>query len=179
MGILYYFLATPYPFQITLITAKIFSIIILTIIIPAIFLFTVSKLKFVPNQKRVYLLTLIIILLVVNRQIITKEFFEIYSFYNGLVIAYMITLLLGYIRLNLSLRIISLSSFLVFITAISFLYQTPAVISISVAIALLGCLGTASLILTDQRSKELLIGIVVGLLSQGGILTVALMHYKI
>lgn len=173
-GTVSYFLVTPKYSTIELKSGNILPIFILTIIIPILSFFILKNIGVVnsvflikPKERRYPLIINLILLLMILLKVIPDNYtIELYFFFLGLIAATSTCLFLLFIRFKTSLHMMSMGSLLMFLIALSFHFERNIVVAISFMLFASGVVATARLYLKAHTRAELLIGFLVGVMSQ-------------
>lgn len=173
-GTVSYFLITPKYSTIELKSGNILPIFILTIIIPILSFFILKNIGVVssvfltkPEERRYPLMINLILLLMILLKVIPDNYtIELYFFFLGLIAATSTCLLLLVLRFKTSLHMMGMGSILMFLIALSFHFERNIVIAISFMVFASGMVATARLFLKAHSRAELLIGFLVGIMSQ-------------
>lgn len=173
-GTMSYFLITPKYTTIELKSGNILPIFILTIIIPILSFFILKNIGVVssvfltkPEERRYPLMINLILLLMILLKVIPENYtIELYFFFLGLIAATSTCLLLLFIRFKASLHMVAMGTILMFLIALSFHFERNIVIAISSMVFASGVVATARLYLKAHSRAELLIGFLIGIMSQ-------------
>jgi len=173
-GTVSYFLITPKYTTIELKSGNILPIFILTIIIPILSFFILKNIGVVssvfltkPEERRYPLIINLILLLMILLKVIPDNYtIELYFFFLGLIASTSTCLLLLLIRFKTSLHMMGMGSILMFLIALSFHFERNIIIAISFMVFASGVVATARLFLKAHSRAELLIGFLVGIMSQ-------------
>ena len=173
-GAVSYFLITPKYTPIELKSGNILPIFILTIIIPILSFFILKNIGVVssvfltkPEERRYPLMINLVLLLMILLKVIPDNYtIELYFFFLGLIAATSTCLLLLFIRFKASLHMVAMGTILMFLIALSFHFERNIVIAISFMVFASGVVATARLFLKAHSRAELLIGFLVGIVSQ-------------
>ncbi|WP_297762678.1 hypothetical protein [uncultured Muriicola sp.] len=173
-GTMSYFLITPKYTTLELKSGNILPIFILTILIPILSFFILKNIGVVssvfltkPEERRYPLMINLILLLMILLKVIPDNYtIELYFFFLGLIAATSTCLLLLLIRFKISLHMMAMGSILMFLIALSFHFERNIVIAISAMVFASGVVATARLYLKAHSRAELLIGFLVGMMSQ-------------
>ncbi len=173
-GTVSYFLITPKYTTIELRSGNILPIFILTIIIPILSFFILKNIGLVssvfltkPEERRYPLMINLILLLMILLKVIPDNYtIELYFFFLGLIAATSTCLLLLLIHFKTSLHMMGVGSILMFLIALSFHFERNIIIAISFMLFASGMVATARLYLKAHSRTELLIGFLVGVMSQ-------------
>lgn len=173
-GTVSYFLITPKYTTIELRSGNILPVFILTIIIPILSFFILKNIGVVssvfltkPEERRYPLMINLILLLMILLKVIPDNYtIELYFFFLGLIAATSTCLFLLLIRFKTSLHMMGIGSLLMFLIALSFHFERNIVFAISFILFFSGVVATARLFLKAHTRAELLIGFLVGIMSQ-------------
>lgn len=173
-GTVTYFIITPKYSPLELQSGNVLPIFILTVIIPIISFFILRNLGivssvFLPNRKeRKYPLMISILLLcmVLLKVIPNNYVVEIYFYFVGLIVASFASLLLLFFKLKTSLHLMGMGSLLMFIIALSIHFEINITIAISFWILATGLVATSRLYLNAHSRGEVLVGLLLGIVSQ-------------
>lgn len=174
LGVVFYFHKTPKYVPENLIYAKVFSICILTIILPILLYFLLKTIKKVESihletttERRLPLLiNCILLLLIINRVLPIEEIPELYYFFLGILISTISCLALALIKFKASIHMIGAAGFFMFTIALSIHFQININGTIALMCLLIGAIGTSRLHLKAHTALELIMGFFVGLLPQ-------------
>ncbi len=173
-GTVMYFLVTPRYSSLEVQSGNILPIFILTVIIPIIFFLILKNLGvissiFLPTLKeRKYPLYInAVLLLMILYKVIPNNYVpELFYFFLGLLTATGATLILLFLRFKTSIHLLGMGSILMFMIALSIHFEINITLAISVFTLLTGLVATARLYLKAHNRAELLIGFLLGVLSQ-------------
>jgi len=174
LGVLFYFHKTPRFIPEPLQNAKIFSIVILTIILP-IFLFfllkTINKvetiyLKSTKERLIPLLINCIIITLILIRVLTPNEIIELYYFFLGILCSTLACFIMAIFKVKASIHMIAASGFFMFAVAIGIHFQININGTIALMMLILGAIATSRLHLKAHSNQELIIGVFTGLFPQ-------------
>ncbi len=139
LGAVLYFLITPRQFYTPIVEAKLFALLILTVFIPLLFLFMLSRINLLEHfefknlkARRLYIIGLLTVFVSVNNFIIDPVIPELYYFYSGLIFALGASFLGVLFNFKACLHCLHLSALLGFTIGLSLLYnlQTQALIAL-------------------------------------------------
>ncbi len=173
-GTVLYFLITPKYSSLEMQSGNILPIFILTVIIPIIFFLILKNLGvissiFLPTLKeRKYPLYInAIILFMILYKVIPNNYVpELFYFFLGLLMAIGATLLLLFLRIKTSIHLLGMGSILMFMIGLSIHFEINITLAISIFTLLTGLVATSRLYLNAHSRIELLIGFLLGILSQ-------------
>jgi len=173
-GTLAYFIITPKYSPVELQNGNVLPIFILTVIIPIIFyliLYNIGLVSsiFMPSAKeRIYpFLIHIVLLLTIVLKVIPNNFIvELYYFFIGLIIAALTSLLFVFMKLKISMHLMGMGSFIMFLICLSIHFEINITIALSVFTLSTGLVATSRLYLKAHSKPEILIGFFIGLIAQ-------------
>jgi hypothetical protein len=174
LGVIFYFSKTPRYIPEHVMKAKIFSIVILTIILPILLFFllkTINKvdsiyLKSTRERLIPLFINCIIISLILIRVLKSNEIAELYYFFLGILFSTLVCLILAIFKVKASIHMIAASGFFMFAVALGIHYQININGTIALMMIILGAIATSRLHLNAHTNKELIIGVLTGLLPQ-------------
>lgn len=185
LGAVVYFFISPRQFNIVVIEAKLFALLILTVFIPIVFLFMLNKLKLLEDldfkntkAKRLYLIGIVLLLISVNNFIIDPVTPELYYYYTGLVLALSCSFFCALFKLNISLHSLHLSALLGFVLGISLLYSLQIQWLIALIVFAIGWSVTERIATKKHNTQEVLLAIAFGVVPQIVFFGTALIRYK-
>ncbi|NNK20814.1 MAG: hypothetical protein HKP07_05870 [Flavobacteriaceae bacterium] len=173
-GTISYFLITPKYTTLEMRSGNILPIFILTIIIPILCFFILKNLGIVKTifltraEERKYplMISLILLLMILLKVIPDHYTQELYFFFLGLIAATSTSLLLLLIPFKTSLHMMGVGSILMFLIALSIHFERNIVVAISLMFFASGLVASSRLFLKAHNRTELLIGFMVGVVSQ-------------
>lgn len=173
-GTFAYFIITPKYTPLSLQSGNILPIFILTVIIPIICFFILKNLRLVNsiflvdiNERKYALLINIVLLLMILLKVIPNNYvMEVYYYFVGLLTAFLSCFLLLFLRFKVSLHMISIGSFLMYLIALSIHFEINIIVAISFFTLLSGIVATARLFLNNNSKKEVVAGFLIGVISQ-------------
>ena len=174
LGVLFYFHKTPRFIPEPLQNAKIFSIVILTIILPILLFFllkTINKvetiyLKSTKERLIPLLINCIIITLILIRVLNPNEIIELYYFFLGILCSTLACFIMAIFKVKASIHMIAASGFFMFAVAIGIHFQININGTIALMMLILGAIATSRLHLKAHSNQELIIGVFTGLFPQ-------------
>ena len=174
LGVLFYFSKTPRFIPEPVMKAKIFSIVILTIILPILLFFllkTVNKvdtiyLKTTKERVLPLLINSIIVALILYRVMTFNEIEELFYFFVGILLSNLICLILALSKIKASIHMIAASGFFMFAIAIGIHFKININGTIALMMIILGAIATSRLHLKAHTNQELIIGLFTGLVPQ-------------
>lgn len=174
LGVLFYFSKSPRYIPTEIKQAKIVSLIILTVILPILLYFllkTLGKVKSIylkNTNERIYPLALncIVIFIVIQRILTPTQVLELYYFFVGILISTMTCLLLAVMNFKASIHMISVSGVFMFFVALSIHFSININGTLALMMMAIGAVATSRLHLKAHTSKELIMGLFVGITPQ-------------
>lgn len=174
LGVLFYFSKTPRFIPVGVMKAKIFSIVILTIILPILLFFllkTINKvntiyLKSTKERLIPLLINSIIVILILLRVLPPNEIIELYYFFLGILCSTMACFILALFKIKASIHMIAASGFFMFAIALGIHYKVNINGTIALMMLILGAIATSRLHLNAHTNQELIIGLFTGFFPQ-------------
>jgi hypothetical protein len=174
LGVMFYFHKTPRYIPKPIQNAKIFSIVILTIILPILLFFllkTINKvdtiyLKSTRERLIPLLINCVIITLILIRVLTPNEIVELYYFFLGILCSTLACFIMAVFKVKASIHMIAASGFFMFAVAIGLHYKININGTIALMMIILGAIATSRLHLKAHTNQELLIGLITGLFPQ-------------
>ena len=174
LGVTLYFSKTPRYIPDPIIKAKIFSITILTVVLPILLFYLLKTLKKVESvhlettRERIIPLILngLITFILVSRVLTHNEIEELYYFFIGALCSTFACLILAILKFKASLHMVAASGFFMFAIAISIHFQININGTIALLCIMLGAIATSRLHLKAHTNSELIIGFFVGVIPQ-------------
>ena len=174
LGAAFYFSKSPKYIPIAVIKAKIFSISLLTILLPILLYFLLKTLRKVKSaqlqstQERIIPLALncIIIFVIIQRILPQNELLELYCFFIGILLSTLTCLMLAILKFKASIHMIAVSGVFLFFIALSIHYSINIIGTIAIFSVIIGAVATSRLHLKAHTSIELIIGAFIGIIPQ-------------
>ncbi|WP_299222904.1 hypothetical protein [uncultured Psychroserpens sp.] len=174
LGVVFYFSKTPRFIPNQVIKAKLFSVIILTVILPILLYYLLKTLNKVDSfylettneRKLPLLLNCIIVALVLYRVLPQNEIQELYFFFIGVLISTITCFALAIIKFKASIHLIAASGFFMFAIALAIHFKININGTIALMFIILGGIATSRLHLKAHTPVELIVGFFVGFLPQ-------------
>ncbi|OZV71076.1 hypothetical protein [Winogradskyella aurantia] len=174
LGVLFYFSKTPRFIPDPVMKAKVFSIVILTIILPVLLFFllkTINKvdtiyLKSTRERLIPLLINCIIIILILLRVLPPNEILELYYFFLGILCSTLACFILAVFKIKASIHMIAASGFFMFAVALGVHYKININGTIALMMIILGAIATSRLHLNAHTNQELVIGMFTGFFPQ-------------
>ncbi len=173
-GTIAYFLITPKYSPPELQSGNILPIFILTVVIPIISFFIlrnigVVKSVFLPSvaERKYPLVISILLLFMVLVKVIPNNYTsELYFYFVGLTGATLASLLLVIFKVKSSLHLMAMGSLLMFLICLSIHFEINITMAISLFTLATGLVATARLYLKAHSRSEMLVGFLIGFVSQ-------------
>lgn len=173
-GTLAYFIVTPKYSSLELQSGNILPIFLLTVIIPIIAYLILKNLGvvstvFIPTikERRYPLYTHILLLLLVVYKVIPNNYIiEIHFYFLGLLTAAMTALVLLFFKLKVSMHLMGMGSLFMFLVCLSIHFEINITLAVSLLTLAIGLVTTSRLYLKAHSKPEVLIGFLIGLISQ-------------
>ena len=174
LGVVFYFSKTPRFIPEPVVKAKLFSVIILTIILPILLYYLLKTLKKVDSfyletteERRLPLLiNCVIVLLILNRVLPQNEIPELYFFFIGILISTITCLALAIVKFKASIHLIAAAGFFMFSVALAIHFKININGTIALMCIIIGAIATSRLHLKAHTPVELIIGFFVGFIPQ-------------
>jgi len=173
-GTFAYFLVTPKYISLEQQSGNVLPIFILTVIIPIIFFLILKNMKLVSSvfapqlsERKYPLIISIILYLMILYKVIPQNYIsELYYYFVGLLIGTSATLLLLFIKFKTSIHLLGMGSLLMFLVGLSIHFEVNITLAIGLVTLLTGIVVTSRLYLKAHTIVELLIGFLLGFISQ-------------
>ncbi|MGC1632880.1 MAG: hypothetical protein WA749_12290 [Gelidibacter sp.] len=174
LGVIFYFSKTPRFIPEPVIRAKIFSITILTVILPILIYFLLKTIKQVnslelkTSKERIIplILNVLILILILERVLPYEEIPELYYFYLGILFSSLACLFLAFLKFKASIHMIGSAGFFMFAVALSIHFKININGTIALMCIIIGAIATSRLHLKAHTYAELVMGIFIGLTPQ-------------
>ena len=174
LGVIFYFSRTPRFIPVPVMKGKIFSIVILTILLPILLFFllkTINKvdtiyLKSTKERLIPLFINCVIIILILLRVLTSNEIVELYFFFLGILCSTLACLFLAIFKIKASIHMIAASGFFMFAVALGIHYQININGTIALMAVILGAIATSRLHLKAHTNQELVIGLFTGIFPQ-------------
>jgi hypothetical protein len=173
-GTLAYFIITPKYSPLELQSGNILPIFILTVIIPIISYLILRNMGLVHSiflqqlaERKIPLAINMALLLMIILKVIPNNYtVELYYYFVGLLAANAACLLLVFLGFKASLHLIGIGSFFMFLISLSIHFEINIIIAISFVTVLIGLIASSRLFLHAHSRGEVVIGLMIGLISQ-------------
>lgn len=174
LGITFFFAKSPRYIPLEFIKAKLFSVGLLTVLIPIMLYFLLKTLGLVKSvqlpttNERILPLALncVIIFYIVENVMPKNELIELYCFFVGILLSTLTCLILAILRFKASIHMIAISGVFMFFIAISIHYNINIIGSIILMCLVMGAIASSRLHLRAHNNVELIVGVFIGLLPQ-------------
>jgi membrane-associated phospholipid phosphatase len=171
---LYYFSEVSFMYTYENMIAKIFAIIILTCVLPVLFLLLLKPIKVIDNlhldkvqQRRIPLLFFLTITAVITNFIFDPIEYRIpFYFFSAVFFSGVICFLLTFIKHKISLHALGISTFSVFVIVFNKEYGLDGVGFTSLCILVTGWVIASRLYMGAHTIYELITGLLLGIISQ-------------
>ena len=152
----------------------IISVIILTLFIPLAFSFLLKSIGWIESvelrkteERKIPLYIYIFLVSVVLYRVVPYTFsLELYYFFVGILGSLLACLLLVFFKFKASIHMMGISGLTFFILGMSFHYQINITIALTFLVFSVGLLASARLFLKAHTARELIIGILIGVVPQ-------------
>ncbi len=174
LGVIFYFSKSPRFIPEPVIKAKLFSITILTVILPILLFYllkTINKvqsfhLETVKERQLPLIINSCIIVLILVRVLPINDIPELYFFFIGILISTITCLALALAKFKASIHMIASAGFFMFAVAVAIHFKININGTIALMCIILGAIATSRLHLKAHTPIELIVGCFVGLLPQ-------------
>jgi membrane-associated phospholipid phosphatase len=174
LGVVFYFSKTPRFIPEFVIKAKVFSVSILTIVLPILIFYllrTINKvdtvhLKTPKERKLPLIINSAIITLIALRVLPQQDIPELHFFFVGILLSTVSCYVLALADFKASIHMIGASGFFMFAIALAFRFKININGTIMLMCILLGAIATSRLHMKAHTPVELLVGFVVGFTPQ-------------
>ncbi len=174
IAVIFYFSKAPRYIPIPIIKAKLFSLFILTIILPVLLFLLLKSIK---QAESIYLenvnhriipliLNCLITILILIKVLPPNEFVELYFFFIGVLLSTITCLILALISFKASIHMIASGGVLMFFIALSIHFSINISGSIALMCLIVGAIGSSRLHLEAHTKIELFIGLLIGIIPQ-------------
>lgn len=179
LGVVFYFSKTPRFIPGEIVQAKVFSILILTIVLPIL---TYYLLKTIGRARSIYMnepkeriiplfLNCLIVLLIILKVFPSAEVIELYYFFIGVLISTFCCLILAFFDFKASIHMIAVSGVYMFFIALSMHFSININGTLALMAILTGAIASSRLQFKAHTYIELFIGILIGVIPQLTLIT--------
>ena len=173
-GAILYYSITPKFIEPDIIQAKILAIIIITILIPLVTFFLLKNLNLVDSinlvdvseRKYPLMIQILLILLIIKMVYSAYETPELYYFFIGTLFSILTALILVYFKIKISLHVMGISGFTMFLIALSVHFKFNLLLIIGFFFFCNGWVGTSRLHTKSHTFPELILGFFIGIIPQ-------------
>ena len=174
LGVIIYFGIAPRFTPHHIVFSNVFGLLIVTVLTPIVLLFFLKNLNFIDaiqlptlDDRRIPLLLQIGLFILTTRMLINiYDYPELYYFFAGVLFATMLTLVCVLIGIKTSLHTAGAAAITTFTIALSIHFSINQIILIAGLFFLNGLIASAAIQEHQQTSRELFIGILIGVLPQ-------------
>ncbi|PKV49373.1 hypothetical protein ATE84_1395 [Aquimarina sp. MAR_2010_214] len=174
LGAIIYFSTAPRFIPIEIIRAKVFGLIILTILIPIVLFFLLKStgtitsihLENVKQRKIPLLLQSILLIVVIKMVIDVYHYPELYFFFLGILFSSLSAIFMVLFNIKASLHMIGISGITMFTVAISIHFGLNLTILIAMLMIFNGLVATSRLHCKAHSNLELILGFLIGIIPQ-------------
>lgn len=174
LGVLFYFSKSPRFIPEITIKAKLFSIGILTIVLPILLYYLLKTLNKINSfylettKERIIplILNCAIVVLILNRVMTQNEIPELYYFFLGILYSTIACLILAALKFKASIHMIAAAGVFMFVIAIGIHFKVNSNGIISGMCIVMGAIASSRLHLNAHTPIELIIGFFIGLIPQ-------------
>ncbi len=174
LGAIIYFSTAPRFIPIEIIRAKVFGLIILTILIPIVLFFLLKStgtitsihLENVKQRKIPLLLQSILLIVVIKMVIDVYHYPELYFFFLGILFSSLSAIFMVLFNIKASLHMIGISGITMFTIALSIHFGLNLTILIAMLMIFNGLVATSRLHCKAHSNLELILGFLIGIIPQ-------------
>ena len=173
-AMVYYFSYANFMYTYESMVAKIFAVIILSAILPILFLLFLKPLRLIDSlhlesvhQRKIPLLFFLSITALITTYVFEPIEYRIpFYFFSGVFVSGLICFLLTFIKHKISLHAVGISGLTTFIICFNIQYGLQGIGAVSICILATGWVLSSRLYMGAHSYKELLSGLLVGMCSQ-------------
>lgn len=173
-GVIFYFSKSPRFIAPEVIQAKLISLLILTVLLPILLYFllkTLGKVRSIhlrSTKERIYplILNCIVIVIVLQRILTPTQAIELHFFFLGILLSNMSCLILVIFKFKASIHMIGVSGLFMFFIALSIHFSININGTLAMTASIIGAVATSRLHVKAHSSKELIMGLFIGLIPQ-------------
>ena len=174
LGVIFYFSKSPRFIAPEIIQAKLVSLLILTVLLPILLYFLlktlgkVSSIHLRSTKERIYplILNCIVIVIVLQRILTPTQAIELHFFFLGILLSNMTCLILAILKFKASIHMIGVSGLFMFFITLSIHFSININGTLAMMALIIGAVATSRLHLKAHSSKELIMGLFIGLIPQ-------------
>ena len=154
--------------------AKVFALVLLTIILPILLFFLLKSMNRVKSihlesaRERVVPLALYLVILymIIDRVLPSNELIELYYFIIGIMGSTLACLMLAVLKYKASIHMIAAGGVLMYFIALSIYFQINIIGSLALIILITGAVASSRLHLRAHSPAELVVGFTIGVIPQ-------------
>ncbi len=174
LGVVFYFSKSPRFIPLPIIKAKLFSVALLTILLPILLFFllrTLGKINTIhlaTTKERILplLINCVIVFVISQRIFPNNEIAELYYFFVGVLLSTLACLILAALNFKVSIHMIASAGVFMFFIALSIHFNININGLIALFAIVIGAVATSRLHLNAHTNIELILGFFVGLIPQ-------------
>lgn len=174
LGVLCYFKITPKYYTLNVLSGNILPIFILTVIVPIVCflilrnigLVTSYDLPTIKERKYPYYINLALLLMVVYKVIPNNYTEELFFFFLGLLTATFSSAVLLFFKFKSSMHLMGMGTLVMFLINLSIHFEINIIFAIAIGILSTGLVASARLYLRAHTTPEIIIGFLIGAISQ-------------
>lgn len=174
LGVIFYFSKSPRFIAPEIIQAKLVSLLILTVLLPILLYFLLKTLGKVNSihlnstKERIYplILNCIVIVIALQRIVSPTQAIELYFFFLGILLSTMTSLILAIFKFKASIHMIGVSGLFMFFISLSIHFSININGTLAIMSFIIGAVATSRLHLKAHSSKELVVGLLIGIIPQ-------------
>ena len=174
LGAVLYFIFTPRYVDPELLRAKIFAIIIITVLIPLVFYFLLKNLRIISSihladvreRKVPLMIQCLLLLLIVKLVFDPYDNPELYYFFVGILFSAMSALMLVFFKYKVSLHQMGIAGVTMFLIALSVHFQVNLLVWIVLHFMAMGWVASSRMHTGSHTVQELILGFFVGVIPQ-------------
>ena len=174
LGTLFYYRVTPQYIPTDGQGGNILPIFILTVIVPIVCFLILRNLGMVTDinlptlkeRKYPYYINLFLLIVIIYKVIPNNFSAELHFFFLGLIAATFSSVALLFFRFKSSMHLMGIGSLVMFLICLSAHFERNIVIAISIGILCVGFIASARLYLKAHTTVEVVIGLLIGVVSQ-------------
>lgn len=173
-GVVAYFIVSPeyHPFEVQ--RAIVLSTLILTIVIPVIFLLLFKNVGWIQSihlgdvsDRKIPLYIGVLLIFIMARNVVFPTLtMELYYYFVGILCTLIASLILVYFKFKASIHIMGVSGFTLFVLGLSIHYEVNITLALALLALSVGLVASSRLYLRAHNSKELWIGFFMGTVPQ-------------
>jgi hypothetical protein len=174
IGVVFYFSKAPRYIPQPVIKAKIYSLFILTVLLPVLLYYLLKTMKkvdsiYLENVKHriiPLILNCLIAVMIIIKILPPQEFIELYFFFVGILLSTITCLILAVLSFKASIHMIATGGVLMFFIALSIHFSINISGSIALMFMIAGAVGTSRLYLKAHDKNEIIVGLLIGVIPQ-------------